>query len=134
MGQHTSVGNYWNDPYHCELYYKFSQFLPYVNNEIQTNRSEQFKNGLVKLKKLVLIGGPDDNVITPWQSSQFGYYDDNNKVVNFMQRDIFTKYLIGLQTLYNNKKLDIITVLGINHFMWYINMTVFDEYVLKYLD
>lgn len=68
IGQHTSVGNYWNDPHHQMLYYEYSQFLPYVNNYIKTNRSQLFKEGLVKLNKMVLIGGPDDNVITPWQS------------------------------------------------------------------
>lgn len=68
VGQHTSVGNYWNDPYHQPLYFNYSQFLPYVNNAIETNMSPQFKEGITKLKKMVLIGGPDDNVITPWES------------------------------------------------------------------
>ena len=68
VGQHTSVGNYWNDPNHQHLYYKYSQFLPYVNNDITSNSSDVFKSGLLKLKKMILIGGPDDNVITPWQS------------------------------------------------------------------
>lgn len=68
VGQHTSVGNYWNDPHHQALYYNYSEFLPYVNNEVLSSKSADFKYGLVKLNKMVLIGGPDDNVITPWQS------------------------------------------------------------------
>lgn len=56
MGQHTSVGNYWNDPHHQTLYYNYSQFLPYVNNEIQSTRSKDFKLGLTKLNKMILIG------------------------------------------------------------------------------
>lgn len=68
VGQHTSVGNYWNDPYHHGLYLNYSQYLPYVNNEILSSKSEQFKDALTKLDLMVLIGGPDDNVITPWQS------------------------------------------------------------------
>lgn len=68
IGQHTSVGNYWNDPYHQKLYLSYSQYLPYVNNEIQSPRSSEFKDALKKLNLMVLIGGPDDNVITPWQS------------------------------------------------------------------
>ncbi|CAH1984567.1 unnamed protein product [Acanthoscelides obtectus] len=70
VGQHTSVGNYWNDPYHHSLYLNYSQYLPYVNNEIIGTKSEEFKNALTKLDMLVLIGGPDDNVITPWQSRE----------------------------------------------------------------
>lgn len=68
VGQHTSVGNYWNDPYHNQLYIEYSKYLPYVNNELPSNSSKQFKEALTKLKTMVLIGGPDDNVITPWQS------------------------------------------------------------------
>lgn len=68
VGQRTSVGNYWNDPHKQKLYFKYSVFLPFINNLIASNRSESFKQGIVKLKKMVLIGGPDDGVITPWQS------------------------------------------------------------------
>lgn len=28
----------------------------------------EWKKNFLKIKKLVLIGGPDDGVITPWQS------------------------------------------------------------------
>ena len=31
----------------------------------------EFKNNFLRLKKLVLVGGPDDGVITPWQSRYF---------------------------------------------------------------
>ncbi|KAL5291145.1 PPT2 family protein [Megaselia abdita] len=68
VGQHTSVGNYWNDPKKQELYYKYSVFLPYINNEIESSNSTFFKEALTKLEKLVLVGGPDDGVITPWES------------------------------------------------------------------
>jgi len=29
---------------------------------------EKFKENFLRIKNLVLIGGPDDGVITPWQS------------------------------------------------------------------
>jgi len=134
VGQHTSVGNYWNDPYHSKLYIQYSQYLPYVNNELSSNGSQQFKDALTKLKTMVLIGGPDDNVITPWQSSQFGYFDSNGTVMNLMERDIFKDDKIGLKTLYEKKKLKIITVPGINHFQWHLNASIIDNYILPYLD
>ncbi|XP_050294758.1 lysosomal thioesterase PPT2 homolog isoform X1 [Anthonomus grandis grandis] len=134
VGQHTSVGNYWNDPYHKQLYVEYSQFLPYVNNELLTNSSKQYKDALTKLKTMVLIGGPDDNVITPWQSSQFGYYDSNGTVIDLMERDIFKDDKIGLKTLYGKKKLKIISVPGINHFEWHLNVSIVDNFILSYLD
>ncbi|CAH1183475.1 unnamed protein product [Phaedon cochleariae] len=134
VGQHTSVGNYWNDPYHKSLYMNYSQYLPYVNNEILSSKSADFKNALTKLNMMVLIGGPDDDVITPWESSQFGYYDGNGTVVTLMDRSIFKNDAIGLKTLYDKKKLKIVTVPGINHFMWHINVSICDNYILPYLD
>ncbi|CAG9854533.1 unnamed protein product [Phyllotreta striolata] len=134
VGQHTSVGNYWNDPYHTQLYLSYSQYLPYVNNEILSNKSDQFKQALTKLDLLVLIGGPNDNVITPWQSSQFGYYDHNGTVVELKDRELYQNDTIGLKTLYEKKKLKLITVPGIDHFMWHLNLSICDNYVLPYLD
>uniref|UniRef100_A0A1B6DQR5 palmitoyl-CoA hydrolase n=1 Tax=Clastoptera arizonana TaxID=38151 RepID=A0A1B6DQR5_9HEMI len=68
IGQLSSVGNYWNDPHHQKLYFNYSKFLPYINNEKQTKLQNDFKLGIAKLDKMVLIGGPDDGVISPWQS------------------------------------------------------------------
>lgn len=68
VGQHTSVGNYWNDPHKPDMYLKFSVFLPYTNNEIISGNSTDFKAALTSLDKFILIGGPNDGVITPWQS------------------------------------------------------------------
>lgn len=69
-GQYLSVANFWNDPHHEDLYFKYCKFLPSINNEISQplNMSQYFKNGITKLKKMVLIGGPDDGTIEPWQS------------------------------------------------------------------
>lgn len=134
VGQHTSVGNYWNDPYHQQLYYNYSVFLPYVNNYVKSNKTADFKQGLLNLEKVVLIGGPDDNVITPWQSSQFGYYDANETVVELKSRDIYEQDLIGLKTLDKKGKLHLVTVPGVNHFMWHINISVVDNAILPYLD
>ena len=33
------------------------------------------KKNFLRIKQLVLVGGPDDGVIIPWESSIFGYYD-----------------------------------------------------------
>ncbi|GLV45528.1 Palmitoyl-protein Thioesterase 2 [Carabus blaptoides fortunei] len=134
VGQHTSVGNYWNDPHHQTLYYKYSIFLPYTNNELLSSKSEDFKRGLLKLNKIILIGGPDDGVITPWQSSQFGYYNQNETIVNVQDRDIYKRDLIGLKTLDKKKKLQFITVPGVNHFQWHLNESVIDNYIITNLD
>ncbi|XP_053604671.1 lysosomal thioesterase PPT2 homolog [Plodia interpunctella] len=134
VGQHTSVGNYWNDPYHQTLYESYSVYLPYINNHLTSAESGNFKSNLLKLKKLVLIGGPDDNVITPWQSSQFGYYSGNETVVEMKDQAIYTEDRIGLKKLDDTGRLHLITVPGVNHFSWHTNVTIVDNYLLPHLD
>ena len=65
-GQRCSVANYWNDPHHQAGFLKSSKYLPYIDNIISTNST--YRTNFLKLRKLILIGGPDDGVITPWQS------------------------------------------------------------------
>ncbi|XP_046485848.1 lysosomal thioesterase PPT2 homolog isoform X1 [Neodiprion pinetum] len=134
VGQRTSVGNYWNDPHHQGLYYNYSRFLPYVNNEKTTSLTDDFKVGITKLRKMILIGGPNDGVITPWQSSQFGYYNANETVVEMRDRDIYVKDMIGLKTLDKHGKLKTHVVPGISHFEWHKNTSIVDDYILPYLD
>ena len=68
-----------------------------------------YKSNFVKLENLVLIGGPDDGVITPWQSryvhfvgiyfrdlfhktltscSHFGFYDENLNVQPYQNQQV----------------------------------------------
>lgn len=51
-----------------------------------------------------------------------------------MNRDIYKDDSIGLKYLDDNDKLKIVTVSGVNHFMWHINVSVCDNYILPYLD
>ncbi|PBC31234.1 lysosomal thioesterase PPT2 homolog isoform X1 [Apis cerana] len=134
IGQHTSIGNYWNDPHHQKLYYKYSNFLPYVNNEKNSTKLSAFKEGLTKLKRMVLVGGPEDGVITPWQSSHFGYYDVNETVINMRDRSIYKDDLIGLKTLDESGRLILITVPNVPHYEWHKNISIVDDFLLPYLD
>ncbi|XP_018542701.1 lysosomal thioesterase PPT2 isoform X2 [Lates calcarifer] len=87
IGQRISICNYWNDPHHRDLYVNSSDYLALLNSERPNPNSTEWKKNFLKIKKLVLIGGPDDGVITPWQSSQFGFYDDNETVVEMQHQD-----------------------------------------------
>ncbi|CAO1368553.1 unnamed protein product [Diamesa hyperborea] len=134
VGQKTSVGNYWNDPQQRQLYLKYSMLLPYVNNEVLSTNSSQFRTNILKLDKMVLVGGPDDGVITPWESAHFGYFDQNNTVVPLRHRRIYYEDAIGLKTLDNEGKLKLVTVEHVKHVDWHINRDVINEVVLPYLD
>lgn len=134
IGQKTSVGNYWNDPNQRQLYLRYSDFLPYVNNEVLSENSTQFRENLLKLEQMVLIGGPDDDVITPWESAHFGFFDMNLTVVPMRDRTIYQEDSIGLKTLDESGKLKLVTVPHVKHVDWHLNRTLIEEVVVPHLD
>uniref|UniRef100_A0A0A9XD97 palmitoyl-CoA hydrolase n=3 Tax=Lygus hesperus TaxID=30085 RepID=A0A0A9XD97_LYGHE len=135
-GQHTSVGNYWNDPYHQKLFFEYSTYLPYINNLVETEKSESFKAGITRLKKMILIGGPDDGVITPWQSSHFGCYrgEKNLTVVEMKDQGFYKNDSFGLRTLDETGRLVIHSLEGHSHFDWHTNHSIIDKFIIPYLD
>uniref|UniRef100_A0A182IMY8 palmitoyl-CoA hydrolase n=1 Tax=Anopheles atroparvus TaxID=41427 RepID=A0A182IMY8_ANOAO len=134
VGQHTSVGNYWNDPHHQDLFEEYSIFLPYINNRIYSTNSTQFRDTLLRLDRLVLVGGPDDGVITPWQSSHFSFYNESYDVVPLQESTIYTEDLIGLKTLAESGRLHVISRADVRHYEWHRSDEVIDSVVLPYLD
>ncbi|XP_010725074.1 lysosomal thioesterase PPT2, partial [Meleagris gallopavo] len=83
--QGVAVGLIWDfppppDPHHRDLYLNSSDFLAPLNDERLHPNASAWKQNLLRIRNLILIGGPDDGVITPWQSSLFGFYDANETV------------------------------------------------------
>lgn len=68
-GQEFSICNYWHDPHHDDLYLNASSFLALINGERDHPNATAWRKNFLRVGRLVLIGGPDDGVITPWQSS-----------------------------------------------------------------
>ncbi|RXN17027.1 lysosomal thioesterase PPT2 [Labeo rohita] len=95
VGQKISICNYWNDPHHRDMYINSSDYLALLNNERANPNSTAWKQNFLRVKKLVLIGGADDGVITPWQSSQFGFYDENETVVEMKNQKALVNLLIN---------------------------------------
>ncbi|XP_012890459.1 PREDICTED: lysosomal thioesterase PPT2 isoform X2 [Dipodomys ordii] len=85
-GQEFSICNYWHDPHHDDLYLNASSFLALINGERDHPNATAWRKNFLRLGRLVLIGGPDDGVITPWQSSFFGFYDANETVLEMEEQ------------------------------------------------
>ncbi|KAK7915895.1 hypothetical protein WMY93_011656 [Mugilogobius chulae] len=89
----------WNNPHHRDKYLKYCNFLPRINREIQHKDTNVWRKNFLKIKKLVLIGGPDDGVITPWQSSHLEFYDNNETVVEMRNQEFYRSDAFDLKTL-----------------------------------
>lgn len=136
-----AISNYWKDPraqYYAE-YLEESHYLPVILNNpdcARINKEDiaRRKNNFLQLKKLVLIGGPDDGVITPWQSSLYGYYDEDYGIIPMKEQRLYKEDWFGLRTMFERG--DVITnpILGVTHVDWHGNEVVFKSYIDPYLD
>lgn len=135
-GQRWSIGNYWRDPHHLDYYAKYSEYLAVLNNESAINQLfplDNWRSNFLKLENLVLVGGPDDDIITPWQSAQFGCYDAQENVVLMRNHTIYKDDVFGLKSLDKQGRLHECTVPGVTHRHWHGNATVFHKCIEHFL-
>lgn len=128
-----SIANYWKDPQQIPEYLSNSVFLPILNNETAHANSTIYKTNFLKLKQLVHLGGPDDGVITPWQSALWSYFDDKLQVVDMLDQQVYQEDSFGLKTLNEEGRIVRYTVPGVPHRHWEKNETVFTNYISQYL-
>ncbi|XP_017345730.1 lysosomal thioesterase PPT2-A-like [Ictalurus punctatus] len=125
FGQKISICNFWNDPHQRKRYLKYNKYLALLNGEINYPYQKEWREHFLDIKKLVLIGGPDDGVITPWQSSHFGFYNSNETVVEMKQQDWYQNDVFGLKTLDSRGDLVQCIFSYVKHVFWHSNRTVY---------
>ncbi|XP_038063790.1 lysosomal thioesterase PPT2-A-like isoform X2 [Patiria miniata] len=113
--------------------YKFCYLNPFGQDVSVCNYWNAWKENFLRLKQLVMIGGPDDGVITPWQSSHFGFYDANEKVVEMKDQEVYKMDYFGLKTLDQRNAIKTYTIPGVKHTNWHGNKTVFDSCIKPWL-
>ncbi|XP_069032380.1 lysosomal thioesterase PPT2-A-like [Embiotoca jacksoni] len=125
LGQMISICNYWNDPHRRSSYLKGNDFLTLLDGDKPHKEMKAWRQNFLLIKKLVLIGGPDDGVITPWQSSLFGFYDSNETVVEMRNQEFYRDDTFGLKTLDARGDVSVCVHSGVKHRFWHSNFTVF---------
>lgn len=66
--------------------------------------------------------------------SQFGYYDEDEIVVELQHQDVYKNDTLGLKTLNSTERLKLITLADVSHYNWHSNETVINDYILPFLD
>ncbi|XP_044064211.1 lysosomal thioesterase PPT2-A-like [Siniperca chuatsi] len=133
MGQKVSICDYWNDPHHRSRYLQSNRFLSMLNGDRPHNDTKAWRENFLRIKKLVLIGGPDDGVITPWQSSHFGFYDSNENIVEMRNQEFYKNDTFGLKMLDARGDMSVCVHSGVKHIQWHSNFTVFRSCIEKWL-
>ncbi|XP_041843905.1 lysosomal thioesterase PPT2-A-like [Melanotaenia boesemani] len=133
LGQKVSICDYWNDPHHRLNYLRSNNFLPLLNGETPHSNMKAWRNNFLRIKKLVLIGGPNDGVITPWQSSHFGFYNSTEDVVEMRNQKFYQDDAFGLKTLDVRGDISVCIRSGVKHTEWHSNFTVFKSCMEEWL-
>lgn len=135
-GEEVSFCAYWKDP--TPLFYpkylEYSPILPYLNNELDHENSELYKKNFLGIQKLVLVGGPSDDVVKPWQSSQYTYYDEDVNVINKKDYNIYKEDTFGLKTLDERNDLSFCTVFSLHHNFFHVNRRVYEKCVKPHVE
>ncbi|CAL6009237.1 Palmitoyl-protein_thioesterase [Hexamita inflata] len=76
--------SYWNDPYKHNAYLAYKTHLSYLNNEVEINSN--YKSNFLEPDLYVLFGSPNDNIIVPWESAWFGFFNSDDKTIKRCKR------------------------------------------------
>ena len=111
---HLVQAQYWHDPLDETTYAAKSVFLADINNERPHAKTQEYKDNLLKLEKLVLIKFEGDSVVDPVETEWFGFYKPGQAktILPYNQTDLYTRDAIGLRTLEQTGRLDLLSVPG----------------------
>jgi palmitoyl-protein thioesterase len=65
--------------------------------------------------------------------SHFGYFNENEEVMEMRNREAYVLDRFGLKTLDKKKALTLIELNGVTHKDWHVNETVIDKYIIPFL-
>ncbi|KAM3396975.1 palmitoyl-protein thioesterase 1-like [Capsicum galapagoense] len=129
---HYAPNGYVKLPNDIGGYLRGCRFLPKLNNEIPNAFNSTYKERFSSLQNLILIMFENDLIVTPKESSWFGFYQDGSytQVLPPQQTNLYLNDLFGLQTLDKAGKIKFIKVPG-----FHLGMDIQDlgQYVVPYL-
>ncbi|PHT58211.1 hypothetical protein CQW23_00574, partial [Capsicum baccatum] len=90
---HYAPSGYTKLPNNIAGYLKGCRFLPKINNEIPNATNPIYKQRFASLQTLVLIMFEDEQIVTPKESSWFGFYQDGSysKILPPQQTNLYLK-------------------------------------------
>ena len=100
------IRDYWKDPFEYNKYLETNKFLAELNNERGHKDSELYKTNFVTLNEFIIVWSSIDNIIEPYQSAKFEFYNTTdameNRELDIVALNVSNTYsndLIGLRTL-----------------------------------
>ncbi|CAI2378042.1 unnamed protein product [Moneuplotes crassus] len=102
--------DFWRDPNNQEGYFEYSRFLAEANNE--KNFDQRRKDQWLKLQHATFVMWDNDTTIIPKESSWWGMYSPDLKLLSRFETDLYKNDLIGLKTLEESGRAEFISIPG----------------------
>ena len=130
----VSFAGYWHDTLHHDKYIKKSCFLPYINNEIDHEFADRFKENICSLKNMVLVASHHEDIVEPDCSCHFGFYKNgsNSEIVSLFESELYQQDSLGLKTLHESGRLHLLYA-DCPHVYFQENENNFVENTLEFL-
>ena len=130
MQSKLSAASYWRSP-NRELYLKGNKFLPVLDNEVEYNETR--KKNFLRPKGLYFFGSPDDEIIKPWRTALFDFWDDDMKTIPMETQPFYINDTFGLRTAIETKKAHRTAVDNVKHQEWIEREDIFTDYLVDLL-
>ncbi|GKT27608.1 Lysosomal thioesterase PPT2 like protein [Aduncisulcus paluster] len=104
----VNPSGYWRDPMHLDVYRQLSLFLPILNNEISHPDFALNKQNRMSLNYYKMFGSPNDGVISPYQSTWYGYFKEGTLEEFVTAEETDTWENVGLKDLDEAGKLEFV--------------------------
>ena len=132
--EHIAPINYWRDPYAEDEYLNGCKTLPDLDNMRPGEFNQQYKDNYMSVDKHIMFGSVNDEVISPWDSAWFNYWEegDDSVTIPMEKRQEYIDDTFGLQSMDKAGKLVKIES-GLNHVGYLQNITFITEELAPYL-
>ncbi|KAH0571761.1 Palmitoyl-protein thioesterase [Spironucleus salmonicida] len=126
------ASNYWRDPYQLEVYQERSTSLAILDNIREY--SQQRKENFMSVAQIVLFGGPNDGIITPWQSTFFGVFKENKDkdVVEYQDRPEYKEDTFGLRSMVEQGRIEFVQT-DLDHLSYVLNNNFIENILIPRL-
>lgn len=133
MQRSFSIAQMWRAPY----YYRYTHdntFLAYYNNENDNYYNETFAPNFMRTKHVHFLGSPADEVLHPWYTALFDFYDFDEKTrVPHEKQFAYRDDLFGLKTLTEAGRVTYTEVPNVKHMQWVKDEAILREHVFPLL-
>ncbi|EFC36424.1 predicted protein [Naegleria gruberi] len=109
----------------------------YTAKDVDYARTLNYRENMLRIDKMVLTGSPQDDIIVPYQSALFEFYQVNSTggldMIPMEQQRIYQNDVFGLKTLNEENRLVRIVVPNVYHVDWLYNPSLVDKCMIPYL-